>query len=121
MKTFATVLLLCLSAQAIDKKELFFDLGQMGASAADAYETEQCRQHRSFRELDPIARPFMGSRGGLVVFFATGTTGTILLGHWLHRHGHNRLELVERSTGIIGNGGSAIFDSRQLANVAKGQ
>ena len=113
MKYIAIALLFfSLSAHAIDKKELLWDAGQLAASGADAYITDWGRQQPNFRELNPVARPFMGSRAGLVVFFGAGAAGNIILGHYLHRHGHGKLEIMQRSAGIIGNASAAAFDSR---------
>jgi hypothetical protein len=79
----------------------FFDfrngmaLGTVGAAlAGDALATQRILAYPGFRETNPIARPFVGSRAGTAVYTAGGfaaLTGGMYLAHRTH---HHRMERV---------------------------
>lgn len=79
---------------------------QLAASGADAWTT-----HRGLAlgapELNPLARPFVGSTGGQVVFFGGGAAMKIVVPWALRRRGHARMATVAEIVGIVDSGGAA--------------
>ncbi|HLY99091.1 MAG TPA: hypothetical protein VKT33_08495 [Candidatus Angelobacter sp.] len=79
----------------------FFDfrnslaLGTFGvALAGDLVATERVLAYPGFRETNPIARPFVGSRAGTAVYAAGGfaaLTGGMYLAHRMHHHKMERV------------------------------
>lgn len=79
----------------------FFDfrnslaLGTFGvALAGDLLSTERVLAYPGFRETNPIARPFVGSRTGTAVYTAGGfmaLTGGMYLAHRTHHHKMERV------------------------------
>jgi hypothetical protein len=82
---------------------------ETAALLADGFYTQRARQRypETFRELDPLARPFV-MRGwpGQIVGGAIVVSADVGLRYWMHRKNHHRLErllpLVLTAYGAIG-------------------
>jgi hypothetical protein len=94
------MLTLNLPAHCADKKEFLADATIVAATGADFYFTNQL-YHHGFRpeESNPIARPFVGTLGGRIAYFAAESATKIAIAHLLHKH-HRKLELFERSWAV---------------------
>lgn len=69
----------------------------MGASAAalaaDGWSSRSMLA-RGIPEMNPLARPFVGSNGGSLLYFGGSQAGVVGGMYWLHRRGHHRLEKI---------------------------
>jgi hypothetical protein len=84
-------------------------VAQLAASATDAYVTYRNTQRFSFRENDPIARPFMGSTAGLAAFFILDTGVKLGSSALLRHYGHRRWARGVQVFGISDNAEGAVF------------
>ena len=62
--------------------------------AGDSLSTQKGLDRRGYGEINPVARPFVQSRAGAIVY-ATGSFGLVTGGMYLaHKTGHHRLERI---------------------------
>jgi hypothetical protein len=110
VKTLLPILVLALTANALSQtipdapeaktEHRFLDRTNsllMGASAAslaaDGWSSRSMLA-RGIQEANPIARPFVGSTGGNLLYFGGSQAGVVSGMYWLHRLGHHKLEKV---------------------------
>ena len=63
------------------------------AIAADGWSSRRMTDMGNI-EQNPLARPFVGSNGGSVLYFGGSEAGLVGGMYWLHRSGHHKLEKV---------------------------
>jgi hypothetical protein len=83
---------------------------QLAASGSDAYFNRRNLGTRDWRERDPIARPFVQSDKGIVIYFSATAGLKITAAHLLKKH-HHKLSDFASVYGIIDNSEGAIFSA----------
>jgi hypothetical protein len=96
-------------------KTALFILLQLAASGADAYYTNRNAMTPLFREHNPIARPFMGTRESLIDYFSITAAGKIAA-FILLRKKHARFADGVAIAGISDNAAAAIFSATHLTH-----
>lgn len=86
---------------------------QLVASGGDAYTTHIGLQGRHF-ERNPIARPFMHTTGGQVVFFGGQTAVKIAVPVILRHQHHNKLADIFSVAGIAENAYATASNVKEL-------
>jgi hypothetical protein len=84
-----------------ESKHNFFDfknsvaIASFGASlAGDALSTQNVLAYPTYKEMNPLARPFVQSRTGQTVYSAGGL-GLMMGGmYWAHKTNHHKLERI---------------------------
>lgn len=90
-----------ISTAEIKRQHRFFDLKNSLAMSSfaialtgDALSTQKGLDRAGYREINPIARPFVSSRAGSIVYSA-GSFGLLAGGMYLaHKTGHHKLERI---------------------------
>ena len=83
------------------REHRFFDLKNSLAISSfaialtgDSLSTQKGLDRAGYREINPIARPFVSSRAGAIIY-ATGSFGLLAGGMYLaHKTGHHKLERI---------------------------
>lgn len=73
---------------------------QLSATGNDAYWTDRNLQQCSHCEYDPIARPFVKNRAGLVAYFSASAAVKIAVPYELRKHHHGKIARVLEVYGI---------------------
>jgi hypothetical protein len=113
-----------LAQASAEKPHRFFDAANItltaietGALLADGITTQQARTKypEFFREIDPIARPFV-NRGwpGQIVGGALFIGADVGLRYWLHRNNHHRVERLLPMVLTTYGTACAIHNAREL-------
>lgn len=66
----------------------------MGSIGADAYTTQQIWSHRSPREVNPIASPFMGNGSAMRAGYFAVSAGGVFLADRKFSHHHRKLVIA---------------------------
>lgn len=85
------------------KKRLLLLALQLAASGSDAYFTHRNQELPRHYEMNPVARPFIGSTPGLAGYFTAEATAKIVLAHEFRIHHHPALADASASLGIADN------------------
>jgi hypothetical protein len=96
-------------------KTALFILLQLAASGADAYYTNRNAMTPLFREHNPIARPFMGTRASRIDYFSITAAGKIAV-FTLLRKRHSRTADGIAVAGISDNAFAAAFSATHLTH-----
>lgn len=83
-----------------------------GAKAFDAWGTDRTLSEGG-RERDPIAKPFVGSRGGRIAYFGASLGLDIGGSYLLHRTGHHKLERILPWAGALMSFGYGAYTASQ--------
>lgn len=67
---------------------------------------------KTAREVDPLARPFVGSTAGQVAYFAGTWAADTGLAYLFHRTGHHQLEKITFGAGIANSTYGAVTSAR---------
>jgi hypothetical protein len=110
VKTLLPILVFALTTTAVSQivpdapeaktEHLFLDrtnsllLGASAASLAMDGWSSRSMLARGVLEMNPLARPFVGSTGGNLLYFGGSQAGVVGGMYWLHRLGHHKLEKV---------------------------
>jgi hypothetical protein len=84
---------------------------QLAASGSDAYFTHRDHLYRRFYETNPIARPFVGSTRGQILYFGSGAAMKISVAHVLRTHGHTKFAEAFALSGIADNSIAAAYSA----------
>lgn len=95
-------------------KTALFIILQLASSGSDAYFTHRNAMTPRFHEYNPIARPFVGSTRGTVIYFGGGAALKIGAVCLLRKRGHQRFADALALAGIADNAGAAIFSATHL-------
>lgn len=87
---------------------------QLVASGADAYYTHQSLLNPRVFERNPIARPFVNTTRGQVIFFSTQTVIKLGAAEFLRRKHHTVFEYSFRTYGILDNASCAFVSSKNV-------
>lgn len=101
------------------KHALLLIVLQLASSGADAYYTNRIMEHPWGFELNPVAKPFVGSRAGRITYFSVTAGAKIALPIALRRHGHEKLASIAAWSGIADNAGGAGYSAERLWKAKK--
>lgn len=88
---------------------------QLAATGADAYYTNRNWESAGHpHEINPIARPFVSTRGGRIAYFSATAALKIALPLELRKHGHPKLATVAAVLGIADNAEAAAVSANGL-------
>jgi hypothetical protein len=91
------------------KHAILLMLLQLASSGADAFYTERAFHQWRPVEQNPIARPFVQTRGGRVAYFSVTAGLKIAVPIELRRHHHEKLATAFAVAGIADSAGAAGF------------
>lgn len=93
-------------------KHVLLIILQLAAAGNDAYWTHRNTQSQwGYRENNPIARPFVKSTSGTVLYFSITTGLQLTTPEILRKRGHNKLADVTALAGIADNASGAVYSA----------
>lgn len=120
---FLTILAFVSAAHCQIRRQIVSDALIAGAGAADGWYTYANNDRTGWQthEINPLARPFMHDKTGVITYFVLEATTKIAVAHLLHRR-HPRLEMIERtwavSDSVFGASWSAMHERAAITKTA---
>lgn len=98
-----------------DRKNNFLIGASATAIAFDGLSTQRFLADPNCHELNPLARPFVGSRAGAVGYFGLSFAGEVALMRLAHKLNHHRIERIIPML-VIGSESSMVYNNYSLSH-----